>query len=320
MNGDPAMAGRWSLVTYVIGDDPEEHVGILRDAAVCGVPELSGYEGLMPAIEHWPEVSALLRSVGPKQPHELVPNARILTPLRYPRKILCAGANYWSHLNEMGGTMDQGVLDPYFFLVPGTTIVGPGDPIEVPLDDNAMVDWEGELAVVIGHHARNISVESASACVAGYTICNDVSARGLHQRSSYAAPPFEWDWLRSKGRDTFLPIGPSVTPSWLVDDPHDLRLRVWVNGALKQDARTSDLIVDVWRLIAAASALFTLEPGDVITTGTPAGVGAPRGEFLRPGDVVTVEVEGLGRLSNPVRSEPESKVGAESVPVADVES
>jgi 2-keto-4-pentenoate hydratase/2-oxohepta-3-ene-1,7-dioic acid hydratase in catechol pathway len=220
----------------------------------------------------------------------------------------------------MGGTVDQGVLDPYFFLVPATTIIGPGDPIEVPIDAGAMVDWEGELAVVIGQHARNVSVENAPACVAGYTICNDVSARGLHRRTSYAAPPFEWDWLRSKGRDTFLPMGPSITPSWLVDDPHDLQLRVWVNGALKQDARTSDLIVDIWQLVAAASAFATLEPGDVITTGTPAGVGAPRGEYLRPGDVVTVEIERLGRLTNPVRAEPESQIVGESVPVTDLES
>lgn len=315
------MAGRWSLVTYVIGDDPKEHVGILRAGnAVCDVPELSEYQGLIPAIEHWPEVSAMLGILDPHL-YKPVPDARILAPLRYPKKILCTGANYWSHLSEMGGTVDRGVLDPYFFLVPATTIVGPGDPIEVPIADHAMVDWEGELAVVIGRHARNISVESARACVAGYTICNDVSARGLHRRASYAAPPFEWDWLRSKGRDTFLPTGPSITPSWLVDDPHDLQLRVWVNGVLKQHARTSDLIVDIWHLIAAASSLVTLEPGDVITTGTPAGVGAPRGEHLRPGDVVTVEIESLGRLSNPVRAEPESQIVLEPrMSVADVES
>jgi 2,4-diketo-3-deoxy-L-fuconate hydrolase len=319
MNKDPAMAGQWSLVTYATREDPQERVGVLRDNAVCPVPQLSEYEGLMPAIEHWSEVSALL-GIPDRQAHEPVPDARILAPLRYPRKILCAGANYWSHLSEMGGTAEAAVLDPYFFLVPATTIIGPDDPIELPTDDDANVDWEGELAVVIGQHARNIPVESAAACVAGYTICNDVSARGLHRRASYAAPPFEYDWLRSKGRDTFLPIGPGITPSWLVDDPHDLQLRVWVNGALKQDARTSDLIVNIWELIAAASALFTLEPGDVITTGTPAGVGAPRGEFLRSGDVVTVEIEGLGRLSNPVRTEPEPQVVVESVPVADVES
>lgn len=315
-------ASNWSLVTYVIGDDPSEHFGVLTAfEAVCAVPELSEHAGVMPALDHWSEVSAVLANL---DVHGLDPvtDARVLTPLRYPRKILCAGANYWSHLIEMGGSRDQGAGDPYFFLVPATTIVGPGDPIEVPVDDAAKVDWEGELAVVIGQRARKISVEGAPACVAGYTICNDVSARGLHKRESFVAPPFEFDWLMSKGRDTFLPMGPSITPSWFIADPHDLQLRVWVNDVLKQDARTSDLIADIWQLVAAASALVTLEPGDVITTGTPAGVGHPRGEYLRPGDVVSIEIEGLGRLSNPVRAE--SPAGApvlvESVTAADVEA
>jgi 2,4-didehydro-3-deoxy-L-rhamnonate hydrolase len=320
MSQNPVTPERWGLVTYVVDDDPRERVGLLSAGnTVCALPELSDYDGLMPAIEHWSDVSRVLGVLDPRH-HEPVLNSRVLTPLRYPRKILCAGANYWSHLSEMGATVEPGVLDPYFFLLPATTVVGPGEPIEVPIDDQAKVDWEGELAVVIGEYARNISVERAPACVAGYTICNDVTARGLHRRSAYAATPFEWDWLGSKGRDTFLPIGPSVTPSWLVDNPHDLRLRVWVNGALKQDARTSDLIVNVWQLVAAASSVVTLEPGDVITTGTPAGVGAPRGEFLRPGDVVTVEIESLGQLSNPVRAETESQVVFESVHAADVES
>jgi 2,4-didehydro-3-deoxy-L-rhamnonate hydrolase len=313
MTTDSTMSGQWSLVTFGIGDDPKEYVGILRaDNVVCRVSELSEYSGLMAVIERWTEVSSILENHDPYR-DEPVSAAKILAPLRYPKKILCAGANYWSHLREMGGTVDQGVLDdPFFFLLPATAIVGPGDPIKIPSDDHAMVDWEGELAVVIGQPARNVSVDDARAYVAGYTICNDVSARGLHRRASYPAPPFEWDWLKSKGRDTFLPIGPGVTPSWLVDDPHDLRLRVWVNGELKQDARTSDLIVDIWQLIAAASALVTLEPGDVITTGTPAGVGASRGQFLRLGDVVTVEIDSLGRLSNPVSTEPEAQVVVES--------
>ena len=120
-------------------------------------------------------------------------DAKVLAPLRYPRKILCAGANYWSHLREMGGSLDQGALeDPSFFLLRVTSIVGHGggDPIKIPTDDHANVDWEGELAVVIGRPARNVSAESARAHVARYTICNDISARGFHQRTSYPAPPF----------------------------------------------------------------------------------------------------------------------------------
>ncbi len=317
MAKDPAVAP-WSLVTYVIGGEAKEHVGTLgADDVVRVVPELAEYDGLMPAIRNWSEVSAMLRSHDPQR-HEPVPDARILAPLRYPQKILCAGANYWSHLKEMGGNADdQGASDPYFFIVPATTIAGPDDPIEIPIADETRIDWEGELAVVIGQRARSIPVESARAHVAGYTLCNDVTARGLHQRSSWVAPPFEWDWLKSKGRDTFLPTGPGVTPAWLVDDPHDLHLRLWVNDVLKQDANTSDLITDIWHLVAAASAMVTLEPGDLIATGTPAGVGAPRGEYLHPGDVVTVEIDGLGRLSNPVQAESRAQARRESVSASD---
>jgi 2-keto-4-pentenoate hydratase/2-oxohepta-3-ene-1,7-dioic acid hydratase in catechol pathway len=306
---DTSAATTWSLVTYRTSGDQAEHLGTLGpDNVIRAVPELSECRGLMPALENWTEVSATLMR-GDHLGQDPVPDAALLAPLRHPGKVLCAGANYWSHLREMGGSAEEGALDdPFFFLLPATSIVGPGEPIEIPTDNHANVDWEGELAVVIGRSARNVSVERASAHVAGYTICNDVSARGLHRRTSYAAPPFEWDWLRSKGRDTFLPIGPGVTPAWLVNDPHDLRLRVWVNDVLKQDARTSDLIVNIWQLIAAASQMVTLEPGDIVTTGTPSGVGAARGEFLRSGDVVTIEIEGLGQLSNPVRAESEAHV------------
>jgi 2-keto-4-pentenoate hydratase/2-oxohepta-3-ene-1,7-dioic acid hydratase in catechol pathway len=301
----PDAFATWSLVTYRTNGDPAEHLGTLgSDNVVRAVPELSHCHGLFPALQDWATVLPILE----RDDHsgdEPVTDAIVLAPLRRPGKILCAGANYWSHLREMGGSPEPGALaEPFFFLLPSTAIVGPGEPIQIPTDDHADVDWEGELAVVIGRSARNVSVGRAQEYVAGYTICNDVSARGLHRRTSYAAPPFEWDWLSSKGRDTFLPLGPGVTPAWLVSDPHDLDLRVWVNDVLKQDAQTSDLIVNVWQLVAAASEIFTLEPGDIVTTGTPSGVGAARGEFLRPGDVVTVEIDSLGRLSNPVRAEP----------------
>src|ERR687898_22552 len=181
----------WSLVTYRTGDDPVERVGSLDpEGVVRAAPELCEYRGLMPALEDWPEVAAILERCDHRG-EESAGDTKVLAPLRYPRKILCAGANYWSHLREMGGSLDQGALeDPSFFLLPATSIVGHGggDPIEIPTDDHANVDWEGELAVVIGRPARNVSVESARAHVARYTICNDISARGFHQRTSYPAP------------------------------------------------------------------------------------------------------------------------------------
>ena len=143
----------WSLVTYRTGDDPVERVGSLGpEGVVRAAPELCEYRGLMPALEDWPEVAAILERCDHRG-EESVGDAKVLAPLRYPRKILCAGAKYWSHLREMGGSLDQGALeDPSFFLLPATSIVGHGggDPIEIPTDDHANVDWEGELAVVIG--------------------------------------------------------------------------------------------------------------------------------------------------------------------------
>jgi 2-keto-4-pentenoate hydratase/2-oxohepta-3-ene-1,7-dioic acid hydratase in catechol pathway len=190
---------------------------------------------------------------------------------------------------------------PYFFLKPPTTsLVGPGEPIVVPADPGAKVDWEAELAVVIGRRARHVKESEALDYVAGYSAINDISFRGPHRVLRPIGEPFKWDWLASKGADQSTPLGPGIRPAFLVENPHDLELRLWVNGHLKQEANTSDMVVGVAALIAAASDLVTLEPGDVIATGTPDGVGLPRGEFLRPGDVVEMEIADFGRLTNPV--------------------
>jgi hypothetical protein len=179
----------WSLVTYRTGDDPVERVGSLGPKGVVrAMPELCEYRGLMPALEDWPEVAAILEPLqgvrgGRKGPRSApVPQE---DPLRRSQLLVTSARN--------GRIPGPGALeDPSFFLLPATSIVGHGggDPIEIPTDDHANVDWEGELAVVIGRPARNVSVESARAHVARYTICNDISARGFHQRTSYPAPPF----------------------------------------------------------------------------------------------------------------------------------
>ena len=155
---------------------------------------------------------------------------------------------------------------------------------------------------MIGRPGRDIPEDEAPAYVAGYTIMNDVSARGYHGRAHPLAPPFAYDWLASKGLDTFSPLGPSITPAWLVDDPQALPVRMWRNGELEQDGNTRDMIFSVARLIAAASATMTLEPGDVIATGTPAGVGVAQGKAIGDGDTLRVEIGGLGVLTNPVRT------------------
>ena len=289
----------WSLVTYrtVSG---EERAGAWQDGRVSELPVAAC--GVLELIELWPETEPILRGFDPLAATE-VAGAELVLPLKYPRKVLCSGANYHAHMREMKVDRPDDAR-PYFFLKPPTTaLVGPGEPIVVPADPAARVDWEAELAVVIGRRGHHIKPSDALTYVAGYSAVNDISLRGPHRVQHPIGAPFEWDWLASKGADRSTPLGPGIRPAFMVGDPQHLDLRLWVNGKLKQEANTSDMVVGVAALIAAASELVTLEPGDVIATGTPDGVGLPRGEFLHPGDLVEMEVADFGRLSNRVEAE-----------------
>ncbi len=297
-----AAAPDRALVSYRLTGEARLRTGIVRNGAICRLAVLDGFAGVLELVKRWGEVAPRLRGTDLARA-EPVGVARLAAPLVYPRKMLFAGANYRSHAAEMGVEVAEGG-EPYFFLKPPTTtVVGPGDSIVVGGPEER-VDWEAELAVVIGRRVRAVGPEEAMAAVAGYTVVNDISARGQLQRTVTPAEAFRWDWLASKGQDTFCPMGPGLVPAWEVVDPQRLRVRLWVNGVLKQDASTADMIVPVPVLVAAVSRILTLEPGDVIATGTPAGVGAPRGEQLRPNDVVVAEVEGVGRLVNPVVGDP----------------
>jgi 2-keto-4-pentenoate hydratase/2-oxohepta-3-ene-1,7-dioic acid hydratase in catechol pathway len=286
----------WSLVSYRTADG-DQGAGALYDERIVELPVVAS--GVLQLIERWPEVEASLRRFDPTTSRE-IPGAGLVLALRFPRKLICAGANYHSHVREMGIQRQSGAR-PYFFLKPPTTaLIGPDEAIAIPADPAAKVDWEAELAVVIGAGGKHIAEPDALAHVAGYSALNDISLRGPHRVRNPIAEPFAWDWLASKGADGSAPFGPGIRPAFLVSDPQRLELRLWVNGELKQEANTADMIDGVAALVAAASELMTLEPGDVIATGTPAGVGVPRGEFLRPGDVVELEIADFGRLSNPV--------------------
>jgi 2-keto-4-pentenoate hydratase/2-oxohepta-3-ene-1,7-dioic acid hydratase in catechol pathway len=288
----------FSLVTY--RDDGEDRIGVLAGGAVLAPPELKQWASMLELLDNWPQARAVLAGL-PLDGAPAVPGARLLTPVAWPRKVLCAGVNYRRHIAEMGGEVPGPGWTPFFFLKPPTTTVtGPGDPIVIRDAERARYDWEAELAVVIGTGGRDIPAARALDCVAGYCVANDITARGYHQRATVPAEPFRYDWLAAKAADTSLPLGPGITPAFLVPDPQDLRLRLWVNGELQQDETTADMICGVDQLIAAASTFVTLEPGDVIVTGTPAGVGAGRGLYLRHGDVVTVAIDGLGQISNRV--------------------
>ena len=220
--------------------------------------------------------------------------------------MICAGVNYRKHMREMGGEIPATGWRPFFFLkAPTTSVIGPRDPIVISSAARARYDWEAELAVVIGVKGKNIDPERAGFHAAAYCVCNDITARGYHKRDAVPADAFRYDWFAAKSMEGSLPLGPGLTPAFLVPDPQDLRLRLWVNGELRQDESTANMVCPVAELIAAASEIVTLEPGDVIATGTPSGVGAGRGLYLRGGNVVRVTIDGLGTLENTVIDEEE---------------
>jgi 2-keto-4-pentenoate hydratase/2-oxohepta-3-ene-1,7-dioic acid hydratase in catechol pathway len=222
-------------------------------------------------------------------------DTRLLAPLPRPTKnIVCVGLNYADHARETGQEVSP---YPVFFSKPPTTVIGPEAPIPWHPSVSTRIDWEAELAVIIGRPGRDIPEESALQHVFGYTIANDVSARDLQRRHV--------QWYKGKGLDGFCPLGPWIVSSDEIPDPQALAIRLRVNGEVKQDSSTSQMIYPVARLIAVLSAGMTLEAGDILITGTPAGVGFVRqpAEYLRPGDLVEAEIEGIGVLRNPVAQE-----------------
>lgn len=293
-------SAEWALVQYRRAGTGPVRTGVLAGGKVLQGPGPLGEVSLLEILGDWDRASGVFRGWTPAEA-AVVPDAVLLAPLTYPPKVVCAGANFYSHAVEMGTARPDPDAEPFFFFKPPTTtVIGPGEAIPLPAGEGAQVDWEVELAIVIGHRVRDVLPQEALSHVAGYLVANDVSARGRLAREGAVAGPFAFDWLGSKAQDGFCPLGPGMVPAWLVPDPQSLRLRLTVNGVTKQDQSTSDMVVPVDRLVAAASRLVTLEPGDVILTGTPAGVGLARGEFLAPGDEVVAEIEGVGTLRNPV--------------------
>jgi 2-keto-4-pentenoate hydratase/2-oxohepta-3-ene-1,7-dioic acid hydratase in catechol pathway len=249
-----------------------------------------------------PRLQELARSES-AQPAAMLRQASLHAPVPVTGTLYCAGANYRDHVAEMarirGTTPNEDDREPWHFIKPTRACVtGPG-PVARP-EGCRQLDWEAELAVVIGRTARRVSVEEALSFVACYTVANDLSARDLSRRKARPADnPFHFDWLAHKGFDGSCPIGPWLTPAEGID-PQKLWIRLAVNGVSKQDSSTSEMIFSVAQQIAQLSRRTTLLPGDIILTGTPAGVGSGRNEFLAPGDCVTVEIERLGELVNDI--------------------
>jgi len=226
-----------------------------------------------------------------------VANVRLLAPIPKPRKnIFGIGLNYVEHVAESARTLDTAKelpKQPVVFSKPPTSVIGPGDAIEHNALITQQLDWEVELAVIIGSTCRRVSEGDAMSKVFGYTVLNDISARDCRRAGQ---------WIFSKGQDTFCPMGPYIVTADEVEDPHALDLWLKVNGKIKQSSNTRNMLFKIPALIADISSAITLEPGDIIATGTPSGVGAgmdPQ-EWLWPGDVVELGVESIGTLRNPV--------------------
>jgi 2-keto-4-pentenoate hydratase/2-oxohepta-3-ene-1,7-dioic acid hydratase in catechol pathway len=230
-------------------------------------------------------------------------DVRLLAPVR-PRKFLGIGLNYADHIEESGMEAPE---FPVFFNKQATCVVGPGDDVHLPRV-SSLLDYEGELAIVIGERCRHVSEERAADVIAGYTITNDLSVRDWQLRTP--------TMTIGKSFDTHGPLGPWVVSGDELGDPHSLSIRTWVNDELRQDGNTEGMIYDCFQQVAHLSEAFTLEPGDVIATGTPAGIGAVRQPFpeglLKVGDTVKIEIEGIGTLENTVIEEPDGFVVAET--------
>jgi len=256
----------------------------------AGDPARPG-SGILDLLESGADIDALRgESVGP------LSGVTLAAPIPHPaRNIFCVGKNYTDHAKELASSLfkDTAPALPIVFSKVPETVIGPGEPIVIDPSVSTAIDYEGELALVIGTAGRNIAKSDALRHVWGYTILNDITARDIQQRHH--------QWLLGKSQDGFCPMGPwAVTADEI--DLSDTPLRTYVNGELRQSGNTRDLIFDVPTLIATISAGLTLKPGDIIATGTPAGVGLgfdpPR--FLKAGDVVRVEIDGIGTLENPV--------------------
>ena len=220
-------------------------------------------------------------------------SVKLLAPIPRPRKLICIGLNYRAHAMETGATIPD---VPTVFNKFATAVVGPGANIVLPKVSKSP-DYEAELAFVIGRGGRHIAAQDWQDHIWGYTIINDVSARDYQRATT--------QWLMGKTFDTFAPIGPWITTADDIADPHNLNISLDINGETLQDSNTKDLIFKIPELIAFLSSVFTLEPGDIVSTGTPSGVGVARNpqRFLKAGETVTVKIQSIGQLTNPVVAE-----------------
>ncbi|MES1039954.1 MULTISPECIES: fumarylacetoacetate hydrolase family protein [Peribacillus] len=277
----------------------EQHIGLVKDDQIISLTAL-GPEEFPACMKKFIERGSELRSRAEQLIEQRVNDdaifklseVNILPPIAKPDKIICVGLNYFDHCKETGMEPPE---SPVIFSKYANAIAGHNDPIEIPINSNE-VDFEAELAFVIGREAKHVSEEEADDYVFGYTIMNDISARDLQFQDG--------QWSRGKTADTFAPFGPVVVTQDEVGDPHNLAISLELNGEIMQDSNTSNLIFTVPKIISFLSQSMTLMPGDLIATGTPPGVGMGRNPkiWLKNGDRMNVSIEGIGTLSNYVKA------------------
>ena len=292
------------LVRYLHGGT--ESYGVLADGRIIDLPMLLKAKGkgaplsleeLIASDMNIEEMRRLIKESSEAETCRFSVDEReaaIKAPVSSPPKIICLGLNYRDHAEESGAEIPD---EPIIFMKPRTCIVGPMEPVVKPRFVEKL-DYEVELAVIIGRRGKNISVSEAAEYIFGYTVFNDISARDIQFKDG--------QWTRGKSFDTFAPMGPCIITQGQMGDPYDLRLRTWVNGEIRQDSSTRMMVFNVYEVVHHLSRVMTLEPCDIIATGTPGGVAAfmkPEPRFLKPGDIVEAEIEKIGRLRNPVTSE-----------------
>jgi 2-keto-4-pentenoate hydratase/2-oxohepta-3-ene-1,7-dioic acid hydratase in catechol pathway len=315
-----AKSAGYKLATYQASDGPR--AGLIVADKVFDAAALTrkpAYASVVGILADWRAGEGALRKAAAsvaasgkrgakssKAKSRPLAKTKLLAPVRFPSAIFCAGSNYADHANEMAARENRPTppdphtlgLKAWHFIKAPRAITDPGARVKISGYSEQM-DWEIELAAVIGRTAKDVAADKALSYVAGYTIANDLSARDRGKRGNMAdASPFKWDWTKHKTFDGSCPLGPWIVPASDIGDPQQLGLKLWVNGVLKQDSNTSEMIFTLAEQIAQLSVGMTLHPGDLILTGTPAGVGAGRNEFLKAGDVVKLWIEKIGEIEN----------------------
>jgi 2-keto-4-pentenoate hydratase/2-oxohepta-3-ene-1,7-dioic acid hydratase in catechol pathway len=297
----------YKLLTYQAASGPR--AGILVDDLVYDAAELTKRDTdatVTGILDDWAAAQGRLReAAGKAKGGKPLSQVTLRAPVLWPSTIYCAGANYADHALEMAKKHNRPVepdphtvgLNAWFFIKASRSLSDPGATVAISQYSKQM-DWEVELAAVIGKPCRNVSMDQALDYVAGYTIANDLSARDHSRRPHISdTSPFKADWIRHKSFEGSCPLGPWITPAEFIKDPHDLDMKLWVKDVIKQDSNSGQMIFNIKEQISHLSSAITLHPGDLVLTGTPAGVGSARGEFLKAGDAVKIWIEEIGELT-----------------------